>query len=151
MRIVGFKDICEEHMNLAKQCVGIVEANSFERFSIWEKNSPKAMNPSRPVGTWEEGRSGGMFHVGDIGGRAVNVQFFFDRIDGKWVMFYSPCSSAVDWNLIEEWRKTDMGHAKHTDAMNFHIVKHHISDLNKTEAHPKDLGELADEHPVGRG
>lgn len=134
MRFVSFPDINDEHKDLAARCVGVVEANSFERLSLWQKKSPRSETSRNPVNTWQDLGSGCMFHVGDCDGRPVNVEISFACINGKWVMFYWPCSQVVDFNLVEEWLEKYMSHARKSDAMNFHNIIFHINDLNKKEA-----------------
>lgn len=133
-RWIGFKDIHEEFKELAKQCVGVVEATSFEKLSIWQYYSPQSHTKgSHPATSWVQKLSGGAFCAGDFGDMPVNIEFTFECINGKWVMFYDPCSMVVDHRLVEKWLDDHMSHAKHTNAMNFHNIMHHIYRLNEGE------------------
>lgn len=126
MNIVGFKDISPEFKKIAETCVGIVNANHFEQHALWCNHSPESTTATYKVKTWHQMLSGGMFQVGTINYRPVTVEFSFAQINGKWVMFYNACSVLVDHDMVDVWRNTDMAHAKHSDAQNFHIVLHHI-------------------------
>jgi hypothetical protein len=129
MGIVSFDEINAEHRDLAAQCIGVVEANSFERHMLWSQYSPKSDRCYKGhVSEWQELGSGCMFGVGRLAGHDVCVQIWFARLDDKWVMFYDPCSRIVDHDLVTEWRVKYMSHAKHTDANNFHIIIHSLRD-----------------------
>ena len=129
MKLVSFKDICEDNLAIAKQCEGVIEATSFESHVLWQQHSPESKTRFRGMNitSWEHRSSGSMFSVGEFGGSEVCVEISFARINGKWVMFYNACSQVVDHRLVDQWLKEHMSHAVKTDANNSHIVFHHVT------------------------
>lgn len=112
-----------------KSCVFFIEANSFEKYSLWKEH--------RDV--WQEDNLGFCKTVGYIGKRLKNrgvvVEFWFAKIHGQRVCFYSPISRFVDYTMIKNYmvKNYPVHHdggtrLSYTDARNFHHV---INELEK--------------------
>lgn len=107
----------------------VVEANSFEQFSLWKEFSNEV--------EWRQGGSGIMIQVGELGGmlqekRPVNISCYWNSINGMNVLFWYGCSQLVDYKMIEEWFKNNChiieANSKRTakcDADNFHQCVHY--------------------------
>lgn len=108
----------------------IVEATSFEQFSLWEKYHDEYK--------WEQINGGWIVTVGTLDDRPCCISTFWARINGQLVMFYYQCSQVTDSLQTDEWLEKnfngmwDNGHRRaRTDAMNFHHCLHAIREKNK--------------------
>ena len=113
--------------NRLKRTLFIVEATSFEQFSLWQQHSKTS--DSRPswaqVVDWKE-MDGWLVTVGKLGKRPCCVSMSWARIDGCLVMFYDQCSQVCDSIQTEKWLEKhfsgryDNGTRRAwTDAQNF--------------------------------
>lgn len=125
--------IYEDAYKMAMKCVAAVEANSFETMCIWSDYSPSSDKKTKwHANEWTQILSGGMFTLGNIYKRPINVEYRFAIIDGHYVMFYSPCSSLVDYRMVQNWLDHELPGVKvKTEAPHFHIVMNMIRELNK--------------------
>lgn len=105
----------------------LVEANSFEKHTLWREWHEKL--------TWQQENPGESVTIGHLDDRPVCVSFFWDTIGGKLICFYDAHSAVVDWTMINDWlRKHFTGRWDsgtrwaHTDAMNFHLCVDHIKN-----------------------
>lgn len=102
-----------------------VEANSYEKLTIWQTFHEKAKS-------WESISRGSMRTIGEIDKRPVCVCLFWDVINGKKVLFYEATSQVVDHEMVAKWiceNALDYGNGRRiikTDAMNFHLIWHEI-------------------------
>jgi len=84
---------------------------------------------------WIQDNPGKLYEIGTCDDRPVCVSFFWNRLNGHYVLFYSGSSQVVDHKMIEDWLykyccpKYDNGRIAMTDAMNFHICHNHIKEL----------------------
>lgn len=90
----------------------IVEANSYERLSLWKEYSK--------TNTWEQNTGGWLTTVGSIHDYPVVISTFWDTINGKLVLFYHPTSKVVDCDQISFYLETKCKGIKSCDASNFH-------------------------------
>lgn len=104
-----------------KDVVGVVEATSFERSCLWERNKDRR--------EWKDRLLGYSVHAGKDADRPVVFSISSAIIDGNKILFIEPTSMLVDWKMIEEWLKTNLPksafrgeYVNKVDAMNFHNV-----------------------------
>lgn len=105
--------------------VGVVEANHFEKHALWKANRAKTEERK-----WVENLSGYGVTVGHLAGRPVFISLITATIDDRKILFIHPTSKVVDWDLIEEWLRTNLpasaiksnGYVNLVDANNFHNV-----------------------------
>lgn len=91
----------------------VVEANSFEHLSLWQKFKEKV--------TWKENNSGLLFTLGKIENRPICICLNHAIINDKIVLFFEATSQLVDYIMIDEFFKTKCPHLKrYWDAQNFH-------------------------------
>jgi hypothetical protein len=102
-------DTTEEQ--LVKNTCLIVEANSYERLTLWERWAVKA--------EWVEHRQDWMLEIGKYNKRAVCVCCFWATIRGVVVLFLDATSELVDWKMIDAWLKEKFPGVRKVDAMNF--------------------------------
>lgn len=103
---------------------GAVEATSFERMCLWERNRDRAKRE------WVENLSGIGKNVGEFSGSPVFISLLTAMIDGKKILFYEATSVVVNWDIIEKWLQDNLpksafrkdGRLNKTDAMNFHNI-----------------------------
>lgn len=115
-------DTRETWEDKCKTSVFFVEANAFERFCLWEKHSKETC--------WEDDNAGGWERIGFVDKKKkkpIFVEFWFAKIHGKRICFYSTTSRHNDSQKVEEYIKEnypvkwDNGtRVAMTDAMNFH-------------------------------
>jgi hypothetical protein len=97
--------------------VGIVEATSYEKFSLWKEYHK---------GGWETGTGGGpMITVGrQDDGRPTVLCLCVDIVAGKKVLFVDATSELVDWAQVQEFIEKTWPNVKKTDANNFrHVIQ----------------------------
>lgn len=107
-----------------------VEANSFAQHTIWEK-----LHVDLGV-SWEQENPGIIATVGHIKDLPINVSIVWNRICGKRVAFYYPCSRVVDHAVIEEWIKRNVLQGKtyddhrpsETNDSNYHHILYALRD-----------------------
>jgi hypothetical protein len=108
-----------------------VEANSFEKFTLWKEWHEEIK--------WEDDAEGFGIEIGRVssGKRKypVVVSFNFAKINGTQVCFYYGCSQVVDHPMIEKYItkrwpvKYDSNSRKAmTDADNFHNCIHYCQE-----------------------
>jgi hypothetical protein len=82
--------------------VGIVEATSYEKFSLWMQHAKDGQME------WKQGNGGPLITAGTVDGRPVCLALFIEAT-----------SQLVDWKLIDEYVKTTWPNVSRTDPMNF--------------------------------
>ena len=92
---------------------GLVEATDFERHTLWHCH--ERVN-------WKDDGIGYGHQIGTLNERPIFVAFNFATIDGKRICFWHATSSLVDYDMIEEWLKTNLKYNNKVDANNFHNV-----------------------------
>jgi hypothetical protein len=104
----------------------VVSASDDELIGLWREYSQEAREhnwgtPTNPRVQWEQDRGGWMVHVGDFGGYSVNIVLTYARVLDAPVLFWSPCSRVVDWELCESWlcEHIPAYAERHTNAANF--------------------------------
>lgn len=122
-----------------KYTVFIVEATSFEQFSLWKENADES--PNRDSNTkgvsWEQVNPGELITIGKVGKMPVCLQTSFIKIDGQMVMFWELSSQVADYRMAEKWlkknfkRKYDGGRPAECGAWNFGHCLGAIRDINK--------------------
>ena len=110
----------EDDAALFKDVIFYVEANSYERHTLWERffSNP---DPHCKVTSWEQITRGQLITIGVCDSNPVCVDISWAVIEGYMVMFYYGCSRVVDHDIIEKWFEHFVPHyhARHCDAMNF--------------------------------
>ena len=114
--------------------VGCVEANSFESHQLWATFHYNAEKLGYTKLSWEQGMQGTSRVIGyvQVNGedKPVNVSLFCNVVDGHKILFYDPCSTSIDHDMVRAWlekvlpdtaRRED-GYINNTDANNFHNV-----------------------------
>jgi len=101
----------DEMTRLRKETKLIVEANSYERVTLWERWVDKT--------EWQEHRQGRLVTVGAYRNRPVCVSLVWAAIRGKAVCFLEATSELVDWKMIDAWLKKEFPGVRKVDAMNF--------------------------------
>lgn len=101
----------DETTRLWKETKLIVEANSYERLTLWERWVDKT--------EWQEHRQGRLVEIGKYHGRPVCISLFWATVRNKVVLFLEATSQLVDWKMIEAWLKTEFPGVRKVDAMNF--------------------------------
>lgn len=111
-----------EIVRLLRGVVGVVEANSFEKHVLWEKNS-KSETPK----TWECNLSG--YSV--CCGKDTSLSILADVIDGHKILFIYPTSVIINHEDIDQWLSDNLPfsafrengrYVNKVDAQNFHNV-----------------------------
>jgi hypothetical protein len=121
--------------------VFVVEANSYERLSLWSKHCHQGSTESTLAKykryEWEQDNFGLTVEVGKIDNKPISITFFWFIIEGHRVAFYERNSWYIDLYQVDEWLKKycnptwNYGRRAHCNAMNFHHCLHAIDDLNK--------------------
>lgn len=110
--------------------VGCVEANSFEKHSLWKENHYLA-DDARHKREWKDNNSGYGITIGCVDDRPVHLSLRIATIDGQKILFYYATSQVVDHKMIREWLEVNLpdtakgnypGGYNNTDATNFHNV-----------------------------
>jgi hypothetical protein len=101
----------DDEMRLWKATKLIVEANSYERMTLWERWADKT--------EWQQHLQGRLVTVGTYHGRPVCVNLFWATIRGHVVLFLEATSELVDWKMIDAWLKQEFPGVRKVDAMNF--------------------------------
>jgi hypothetical protein len=100
-----------------EECCGIkflVEANSFERLSLWNERG----HYSVPWGYLGVGYS---FEIGSLDNRPVIVVIWPMILNSKRIAFWDCCSQVMDRAMIDRWFDKQFPDAPRCDAMNFHL------------------------------
>jgi hypothetical protein len=112
--------------NRLKNTIFVVEATSFEVFSLWKENAENSFRRQNSV-SWEQ-MDGWIINVGELYGRPCNISTLWVRIEGQLVMFYYPCSQVADSAKTDKWidehfsgRWDNNTRSARCDAMNFHM------------------------------
>lgn len=101
----------DETTRLWKTTKLIVEANSYERMTLWEGWVNKA--------EWQQHLQGRLVTVGTYRDRPVCVSLVWATIRGHVVLFLEATSELVDWKRINAWLKQEFPGVRKVDAMNF--------------------------------
>ena len=111
----------------------LVEANNFEKMTLWETWSQKNKDPIK----WESNNIGTLPTVGSLNNRPICISVLIEKIEGVPVGFWHATSALVDYNMITEWFKKEIPQLfpennSHLgcDAYNFHNCVHHIKELD---------------------
>ena len=127
----------------------VVEANSYERHSLWKEYY---FDKEADRVSWEQDNSGFWMKLGELSGMPVCYEFFWSTVDGLLVLFYAPTSVVDDRRMVDAFLekycnpKWDKGIRRaNTNAMNFHHVLNAASDKKKLRNQitgPKKVGLL---------
>ncbi len=100
---------------LLSDVVGVVDVDSFGKFSLWERN-----NQSEKPLKWKENLSGLLVTVGYINDSPVCISLSTAEIDGNKYLFIDPTSMFVDYGMIDGWLKDNLPKSafKQGDRMN---------------------------------
>lgn len=97
----------------------VVEANSFEQLSLWEKY--------HKTHSWVEDNQGLLLTIGHFHNNPICISISWATVNNKLIMFFEPTSTIVNYNIIDKWLDENCnpmnGSRKaRTDAMNFHLA-----------------------------
>lgn len=132
--------LAEQHAAWMRETFFLVEATSFERQVLWERNSIQALDGKVELLTasehrhrvaWEQLNPGYHATVGQVDGRPVCVCVFFNRVGGRIVAFHETTSEVVDHAQVEAWLRKEFPSSRRDsgmwcDAGNFHLCLHAI-------------------------
>ena len=96
--------------------VVIVEANSFERHTLWQNNQNRALDSRL---NWESENSGQGMQA-NLHGRPVCFTLWPAWIEGKKIIFWEATSQLVDYKMITDWFDKNLPDIRRYDANNFH-------------------------------
>ncbi len=121
-----------DDMNKLASVFGVVEATTFEKYSLYKEWKHKAI----------QFESGGLYiAIGMYAGRPVVIQILFATLNGHLIMFWYSPSTVVNHTMSKQWletyvglnhRKTETFHT--TDCMNFHTLVHAIERHTPSQA-----------------
>ena len=125
-----------EFQNKINNSIYFVEANSYERISLWREFKERY-----DENDWKFDNNGYVLSIGNISNhknKPVCVEFFFSELFGQQICLYSPTSRFVDYDMIKNWLKNyffnnDGNKLLMTDSMNFHNVIHKCIELNNKQ------------------
>lgn len=123
----------------------LVEANSFEKLTLWNTWVKSAKEPIK----WKDSNRGVIPVVGLVNKLPVCVSILINEIEGMPVVFWEATSRMVDHDLIKDWFKEKMpqlfpeqnAHLS-CDAQNFHCCVHYLQDMDSTKFKTKDKLEI---------
>lgn len=111
------KSFLDQNTELKKKVadlVYLVDADDFAQQALWEKWHQKI--------SWEEGRESFYLTAGFFGGQPVTILFTIAKLNEKYVAFYYPSGTYVDWNIVKEFLKKFAPGVPNANARNFHNV-----------------------------
>ena len=111
-----------------KDCIGIVEATSFEQLCLWRDEHEGRKIP------WDQTGLGYLETVGSIGNRPVCISLSTVHIDGKKILFIDATSQVVDHDMIEKWLEQNMPDTAFRDNYN-NIPGRHLNKVNSMNYH----------------
>jgi len=103
-----------------KETYLVVEATSFEQFSLWKEYSKTHNGDSPKYAKWEEESFGVLITLGELAKMPVCMSLSWAIIDGKRVMFVSQVSKVHDWRMVEEFLKENCPCNRLVTAINFY-------------------------------
>lgn len=112
----------------------LVEANSFEKSTLFEKFTKTVNNPIQ----WKEFNNTQSVSL-DYNGDSVFFVIYIEELEGVPVAFWEATSLVVHYGLIEDYFKKEApqlyksSQFQTTDANNFHNCVHYIKDMDKTK------------------
>lgn len=99
----------------------VVEADSYARVHLNRRWSPNV--------NWEFDPRCYTVEIGSFAGNPIAINMQFAKINGKRIMFYSPCSAVVNYDMIDKWLLANCNPTRfggleraHVNAENFHRV-----------------------------
>jgi hypothetical protein len=119
-----------------------VEATHFEQHMLWYTHCGMREMEGTPTPgyrqvSWEQVNPGCTEVIGTLDGRPVNLCAFWNRIEGRLVMFYEVVSQVSDSVVLDAWiekkfagKTWDGGRPVRCDAQNFALCIHALDELN---------------------
>ncbi|AGH31511.1 hypothetical protein LOKG_00075 [Loktanella phage pCB2051-A] len=115
-------EVSDEVKKFLDGAIGCVEANSFERMSLYGDFDKAADD-------WKDNTSGLGITLGMVAKMPVCISLNSAVVNGHKIIFYSATSVMVDWRMVTDWLKAHMPETafkderlNKVDAMNFHNV-----------------------------
>lgn len=112
--------------NRLKETFFVIEATSFEQYSLWSNYAPNSRHRIfNNVSSWEEISSGWGIQVGELDNRPCMISVNWAIINERPVMFYYQCSQVTDSLQTEKWLAENFNgtyeddRRAQTDASNF--------------------------------
>lgn len=114
----------------------VVEANSFERLTLWQQHASNMRPPGYIQLHWDQVSDGRMPTIGRLDKRPLCLDISWARIEGYLVAFYDECSQLRDSVRTEKWLEKHFKTWRnfHCDAMNFGHCLSAIEDAKQLEA-----------------
>lgn len=109
-----------------KDVHGIVEANSYEFFTLWQYwHQEKGYS-------WVQNDSGWLECVGKVADKEVWISPLAHIVNGRKILFVDATSTVVDWDMIEKYLEQNVPSActrngkylNKENASNFHCLIH---------------------------
>lgn len=126
----------EEHKELFKDVVYLVEASFNEIHLFWEKFHYKPMFPDFKIESWESESMSKIITIGHVDNRPIAVDISWAKLEGYRVMFYEASSQLADYAMIEEWLshfREELPLIQSTDATNVGQCIRHCIERKKKE------------------
>jgi hypothetical protein len=115
-------EVSDEVKKFLDGAIGCVEANSFERMSLYGDHD-------KAGDSWKDNTSGLGITLGMVAKMPVCISLNSAVVNDHKIIFYSATSIMVDWRMVTDWLKTYMPETafkderlNKVDAMNFHNV-----------------------------
>lgn len=125
----------EEHLDLFKDVVYMVESTYNERHLFWEKFHYKPFYDDFKIDSWEQEMSGTLVTIGTVDDRPISIDITWAKLNGCRVLFYDASSQLADWKMIEEWFshwRERLPKIESTDSTNVgHCIRYCIDKTKK--------------------
>lgn len=131
-----------EHEKYFKDVVFLVEANAYEKHSLWNDffHTPRYINYK--LDSWGDIMEGAYVEIGQVDNRPVCVSITWGILNGYKVLFYNACSQVVDYKMVEKWtnhfplqtlKYNPNLHSIRCDAENFYNCIRAINSLKENK------------------
>lgn len=129
----------DDHRELFKDVVFLVEASYNEKFMLWKMHHWHRIIDMPRVKEWKDEGMGRIITLGLVDKRPTCVDIYYASLNGKRIMFYNGSSELVDHKMIEDWLKhftldsirwDNNSRWAHCDASGFHLCLDAIGVLD---------------------
>ena len=97
----------------------VVEATDREQLALWSDWFYRPVSHISKIKLWNCLQSGKLITIGELYDRPIVLQIDYAILNGKRIVFYSPCSELVDYKMIDEWFDAHRTTWNKTNASNF--------------------------------
>lgn len=107
------RPISDEVKEFISGTVGVVEANSYETMTLWDKWTNVYGK------SWVSHGMGYGVTIGTLDGRPVCISILHALVEGHKILFIDPTSVVVDHDMIKDWIDINLPGLRMTNSMNF--------------------------------